>query len=103
LTFINEPTFEIFANHPEVCQNINQNLDITFLNSLILKHASPHAMMQATGSSFFTQAMALATANTASTALPELLAFMTSRLVQHRANTLVQKVGHLFFKLLFVG
>ncbi len=51
--------------------------------------------MQATGSSFFTQAMALATANTASTALPELLAFMTSRLGQNRANALVQKVGHL--------
>jgi hypothetical protein len=52
-------------------------------------------MMQATGSSFFTQAMALATANTTSTALPELLAFMTSRLGQQRANALVQKVGHL--------
>ncbi len=52
-------------------------------------------MTQATGSSFFTQAMALATANTASTALPELLAFMTSRLRQQRANTLVQKVGYL--------
>ncbi len=52
-------------------------------------------MTQATGSSFFTQAMALATANTTSTALPELLAFMTSRLGQQRANTLVQKVGHL--------
>jgi hypothetical protein len=60
-------------------------------------------MTQATGSSFFTQAMALATANTTSTALPELLAFMTSRLGQQRANTLVQKVGHLFFKLFFVG
>ena len=52
-------------------------------------------MTQATGSSFFTQAMALATANTTSTALPELLAFMTSRLGQQRANALVQKVGHL--------
>ncbi len=52
-------------------------------------------MTQATGSSFFTQAMALATANTTSTALPELIAFMGSRLGQTRANQLLAKVGHL--------
>jgi hypothetical protein len=52
-------------------------------------------MTQATGNSFFTQAMALATANTTSTALPELIAFMGNRLGQTRANQLLAKVGHL--------
>ncbi len=52
-------------------------------------------MTQATGSSFFTQAMALATANTTYTALPELITFIRNRLGQTRANQLLAKVGHL--------
>jgi hypothetical protein len=52
-------------------------------------------MTQATGSSFFTQAMALATANTTNTALPELITFIRNRLGQTRANQLLAKVGHL--------
>jgi hypothetical protein len=41
-----------------------------------------------TGNSFFTQAMALATANTASTALPELITYIDNRLEKTCANQL---------------